>query len=502
MQPQEITKPTKPPVLNLPEQASRIQAKATKQRPLLANAPVEQQPTMGSQITPVTGSLGRGSFKGDPALTDAIHNNVEPPRTLFRSDGIANNLLGERVDGQLIKPEGVIPSLQKGVSAAEGMTQQTAEGDGPVIGNRYTEIKDPRINDLGFKRLIDRGTVNAQNEPGAVGSQNHLGIYTNRGVDEFNADADLRDNMEGGGGSLSVVPAAQMNAQLGGRRITGKLPSGATYTYHLKPGKLTPQEQANSGVIRPQMTGDPKQDSLNSAGAAMANNRRRDRARADERYQLSHASQLKEQQQARRLQLENDLVEHLRETDPDIAKSLLLATRGQGVIPNTPWKIHNVESTGANGEIIKTPMAYMTGPDGSFQTQSIAAPISTEQYMDLEGQARAQAENEANDRAGWFSGDGEDFSSTNGNRSDFIQQRTQQILKGWTSQNGQQSQDGQRPQDEQWVQSRQRPQGVTSYAQALEAVRNGLKKKPEVREQAIARLRRDFGDQFNPTDLD
>ena len=292
----------------------------------------------------------------------------------------------------------------------EGVAQPTAEGDGPVIGERYAEIADPRINKLGFRRMVDRGTVS---------SENHLGIYTNLDDSTFNAEADLRDNMEGGG-SLSVVPAAQMNAQLGGRRITGRLPSGATYTYHLKAGQLTPEEQMNSGVIRPQQTGDPEQDALNRAGASMANNRRRERARADERYQLNHATQLKEQQQARRLTLENDLIEYFRETDPELAKSLMFATKDQGAIPQyKPHTAKQYDEYGMqNGEHTTY---YRTGADGSL---------------------------EINDPS--------------------------QVHQG---------------------------QSAVSYDQALEAMRTGLKKKPELREQAIQKLMADYGDQFNEQDL-
>lgn len=369
----EDTKQAQPSPLDLPKQAGRNVANVVGQSPVLPSESALKLPKMKPRrfTDPAIGSPDRDSFKGDPVLLDAASAGVSPPQSVFRSDGAMTSLIGERVNGELIPPQIAIPPSQE---------DPVINNDGPVIDSRYQEIDDPRLNALGIRRMVDHGSVHP----------NHKGIFTNLDDAAFNAEMNGYDNTESGG-SFGVVPAAQMNAQVGGRRITGQLPSGGTYTYHLKQGQFTPQEQVNSRVIRPQATGNRQQDSLNSAGAAIANSRRDQRAQADERFQLRHAAQFEAQQRARRIQIENDLVEFFRESDPDIARSLLLATRDQGIIPKSPWKTYTTKQYDDLGNpISESTKFYRSGENspelydpsqGGQQTQSSQPEVPYEEAI-------------------------------------------------------------------------------------------------------------------------
>jgi hypothetical protein len=329
-------------ILNIPG-ASRVAQKQQASR-LVQQQPVIDVPAMDrpARFTdPAAGNVAdEREFRGDPNIIRAAQRGetLQTPNeflSAFRSDGPTNYLLGERSGGQLVTGEqnggGVIPDSNKaGGQSGEEADNQAGNGD-VIPQQRYTEMEDPRINKLGFRRMDDTWDT----RPG------HLGIYTNLNDGAFNAEMDSINNTESGG-SFSVAPAEQMKSQVFSRRIAGRLPSGASYEYFLKPGEMTGyQEEAvrqNQQNAMPQFNG-----SVHSAQA------------------------MQHYEEARKQNILNGLADHFKDSDPELAAQMLGISRsGKGVIDMPEYGVTSQKTFDDMGNVAtETPVFYSkNGPNG------------------------------------------------------------------------------------------------------------------------------------------
>lgn len=331
-------------ILNIPG-ASRVAQKQQASR-LVQQQPVIDVPAMDrpARFTdPAAGNVAdEREFRGDPNIIRAAQRGetLQTPNeflSAFRSDGPTNYLLGERSGGQLVTDEqnggGVIPSVNKpSINQPAAFVDPGVQAGSVIPQQRYAEITDPRVNELGFRRMIDRGRVN---------SDGHLGIYTNLDNGAFNAEMNSINNTESGG-SFSVAPAEQMKSQVFSRRIAGKLPSGASYEYFLKPGEMTGyQEEA---VRQKQQSAMPQfNGSVHSAQA------------------------MQHYEEARKQNILNGLADHFKDSDPELAAQMLGISRGgKGVIDMPEYGVTSQKTFDDMGNVAtETPVFYSKkGPNG------------------------------------------------------------------------------------------------------------------------------------------
>ena len=325
---------------------SRVQQKQAAQQ----EAPVISVPRMDNpaRFQDPAGPLipDERTFRGDPQLVQAAQRGEAPPISARRSDIDEKGLLGytpqfNTIDD--IEPQNTTkPSGTKTGQQGQNSVDTQQGSDDPVIpDSRYMEVENDRVNKLGFRKFVDRGQVNSD--------YNHMGIYTNLGDQAFNKAMDDKYGNANGGG-FEVAPAAQLNAQSFNRRVAGRLPSGATYEYFLKPGELNGAQDYALQQKNAQQSAMPAFDgSLHSA-------------KAMQQYEV-----------ARKQNLLNSLAEHFKDTDPDLAASMLGISRSNGVIDTPDWGTTSTKNYDDMGNVIsENPMMYQKNAQGVPQVYPVS----------------------------------------------------------------------------------------------------------------------------------